>query len=268
MATLSTGTRTSRPSRRTRASFGASSISARIARRARSMLRDSSHCARANRNVTVAASDHSPMAMAPATAMSISVLMSRANSRAADQARRAQYQPPAAVDAASSAPVTAGGTPAHSSAMPAAAAAPEATRNASRAPPDGDGDARRGVVVEPRPHAGGVHGLGDGRRRELRGVVRDAEGAPDHVGAHRFEPLQRLEPALEDGHFLVAVHALDAEHGLRVDFADGAGWGRVALIRAWDWALGASPPSRHAADPCGDSRIRPALAPSPWSLPS
>ncbi len=101
------------------------------------MLRDSIHCASANRNVTVAASDHSPMVMAPATAMSISVLMSRANRRAADQARRAQYQPPAAVDAASSAPVTAGGVPAHSSVMPAAAAAPDATRNASRAPPDG-----------------------------------------------------------------------------------------------------------------------------------
>ena len=36
------------------------------------MLRDSSHCASANRKVTVAASDHWPMAMAPATAMSIS----------------------------------------------------------------------------------------------------------------------------------------------------------------------------------------------------
>ena len=88
--TSSTATRTSRPSRRTSASAGASSISARIAWRARSMLKVSSHCATANRNVTVAASDHWPMAIAPTTAMSIRTLMSRANIRAADQARPAQ----------------------------------------------------------------------------------------------------------------------------------------------------------------------------------
>ena len=135
MATLSIGTRTSRPSRCTRASLGESSIRARIARRARSMLRDSIHCASAKRDVTAAASDHSPMAIAPATAMSISVLMSRANRRAADQARLAQYQPPAAIDTANRARVTTTGASNHSSATPAAKAAPDATRNASRAPP-------------------------------------------------------------------------------------------------------------------------------------
>ena len=107
----STGTRTSRPSRRTRASFGDNSMSALMARRARSMLRDSTHCASAKRKVTAAASAHWPMAMAPATAMSISVLMSSAKSRAADQARRAQYQPPVATDSAKNTPAAAGGAP-------------------------------------------------------------------------------------------------------------------------------------------------------------
>ena len=132
IATVSTATRTSRPSRCTSASLGASPITARMARRARSMLRDSIHCASANRKVTAAASDHWPMAMAPATAMSISALMSRANRRAADHARFAQYQPPAAIDTAKSAPVTAAGAPNQPSAMPAATATPDATRNGCR----------------------------------------------------------------------------------------------------------------------------------------
>ena len=189
------------------------------------MLRDSIHCASANRKVTAAASDHWPMAMAPTTAMSISALMSRANRRAADHARLAQYQPPAAIDTANSAPVSGGRGP--EPVQRHAGGHGNAGRDEERLPAVArpDGDARRRVMVQPRAHPRAVHGLRDGRRRELRRVVRDAEGAADDIGAHRFESSQRLEPALEDGHFLVAVHPLDAEHRLRVNLADGAGRG-------------------------------------------
>ena len=54
---------------------------ARIAARARSTLRDSSHWATAKRNTTIAASSHSPMSSAPATATTISALMSSAPRR-------------------------------------------------------------------------------------------------------------------------------------------------------------------------------------------
>jgi hypothetical protein len=53
------------------------------------MLRASRICANANRNVTVAPSDHSPITIAPTTATSISTLMSNDITRVAAQARRA-----------------------------------------------------------------------------------------------------------------------------------------------------------------------------------
>ena len=55
----------------------------------------------------------------------------------------------------------------------------------------------------------------------------------DDVGVERLEPGQPLQRALEDRHFLVAVHALDLEDRLGVDLADGARGGhRVPLLPA------------------------------------
>jgi hypothetical protein len=48
------------------------------------------------------------------------------------------------------------------------------------------------------------------------------EPLTDEVGGDCFEPGQRLEAALEDDHLFIAVHALDTEHGLGVQLADGA----------------------------------------------
>ncbi|MNR18921.1 hypothetical protein D3C85_1356800 [compost metagenome] len=56
---------------------GASSIRPRIALRARSSDLASITSARANRNITMAASGHSPMSIAPVTAIDISALMFR-----------------------------------------------------------------------------------------------------------------------------------------------------------------------------------------------
>ena len=56
----------------------------------------------------------------------------------------------------------------------------------------------------------------------LRGVVLDTQPLADDVGVERFEPRQPLQPALEDRHLLVAVHALDPEDRLGVQLADGA----------------------------------------------
>ena len=50
--------------------------------------------------MTAAASDHCPMATAPHTATSIRTFMSSENRRAADQARRIVWTPPAAIDTA------------------------------------------------------------------------------------------------------------------------------------------------------------------------
>ena len=87
-ATCSTATRRSPAASRTSASAGVRSISARMAWRARSSVRASSACATANRNTTVAASDHWPSAAAPAAAISIRTLMSSEPTRSALHALR------------------------------------------------------------------------------------------------------------------------------------------------------------------------------------
>jgi hypothetical protein len=74
--TVLIGTSISWPSRRTVVSFGANVMSDRIAFRARSALNDSSSCAMPNSHTTAAASSHSPSTAAPATAITIRVLMS------------------------------------------------------------------------------------------------------------------------------------------------------------------------------------------------
>ena len=55
--------------------------------------------------------------------------------------------------------------------------------------------------------------------RQLGGVVFDVQPLADDVGRHRLQAGERLQPALEDDHFLVAVHALDAEDRFRVQLA-------------------------------------------------
>ena len=84
------------------ASVGVRSSSARTAVRARSSVRASSDWATANMKTTAAASDHSPRAIAPAAATSISTLMSSDRARTASQALRAVSGTPAAMAAAKS----------------------------------------------------------------------------------------------------------------------------------------------------------------------
>ena len=62
--------------------------------RARSIERDSSHCANANRNTTIAASDASPMAIAPITAIAIRKFMPSVRLRASFQPFLAMGNPP------------------------------------------------------------------------------------------------------------------------------------------------------------------------------
>jgi hypothetical protein len=71
MASSSTRTVITAPFLRTSASLGAIVIKSRIARRARAVVRASSHSDTANSQMTAAASSHSPRASAPATAMTI-----------------------------------------------------------------------------------------------------------------------------------------------------------------------------------------------------
>ena len=82
-----------------RAVGGARSMSAATARRARPRLQDSSASERANRNVTVAASNHSPIPIAPSTATVISRFMSGRRRRAASQALGAMCHAPAMMPA-------------------------------------------------------------------------------------------------------------------------------------------------------------------------
>ena len=69
-------------------------MSAATARRARPTLHDSSASDNANRNDTVAASNHSPIATAPMTAIVISRFMSGRSRRTANQAFGATNQAP------------------------------------------------------------------------------------------------------------------------------------------------------------------------------
>ena len=78
-----------------------------------------------------------------------------------------------------------------------------------------------GLVLQPGPHAGARHRFGDTRRRQNGGVVLHPKPLSHDVGVERFQAGQPLQRALEDRHLLVAVHALDLEHRLRVDLADG-----------------------------------------------
>jgi hypothetical protein len=75
--------RSSPPGERTRTVDGARSSSAEIARRARPTLQASRVSDSANRKATLAASNHSPMPMAPAIAITIKRLMSGRSRRAA-----------------------------------------------------------------------------------------------------------------------------------------------------------------------------------------
>jgi hypothetical protein len=78
-------------------------------------------------------------------------------------------------------------------------------------------------MFEPRTHARLRHRFRDEAGTELGGVVLDAEALAEHVGVERLEPHESLQPLLEDGDLLVAIHALDLEHGLGVQLADRAG---------------------------------------------
>lgn len=71
-----------------------------MARLARPMLQDSSASEKANRNDTVAASNHSPMTIAPATAIVISRFMSGRNRRIASHALGATVNSPATIPSA------------------------------------------------------------------------------------------------------------------------------------------------------------------------
>ena len=89
------------------------------------------------------------------------------------------------------------------------------------------------LVLQPHAHPGladRVHHVGRG---QLCRVILDVQALADHVGGHRLETGQRLQPPLQDDDFLVAVHALDAEHRFRVELARGAGhFGWVAMAAA------------------------------------
>ena len=219
-ATASTGDRPLVPSRRTSASAGARSISARIAPRARSMARVSSTWASANRNTTDAPSAHSPSAIAPATATIIRTWMSRrpamsGRPRAARRLRPGENRPPRR----RAAPTTTGAAPESCSARPERGSASQKRRARSRHS-EADGGPWL-LVLEPRPHAGLRHGFGDAGGRQLRRVVLDPQSLADDVGVERLEPGERLQPVLEDRDLLVAVHALDLEDRFGVQLADG-----------------------------------------------
>ena len=79
---------------------------------------------------------------------------------------------------------------------------------------------RRFLVLEPGAHAGLRDGFRDRSGRQLCRVVLDPESLPHHVGVERLEAREPFQPALEDRHFLVAVHALDLERRLGVQLAD------------------------------------------------
>ena len=109
----------------------------RIASRARSRLRDSSHCAIANRKTTVPASLQSPRNIAPMTATSISALMSSARIRIDATARRAGNTPPAITATRQAAMRHESGAPSSGIANPAASASPATSTRTARARDEG-----------------------------------------------------------------------------------------------------------------------------------
>ena len=132
--------------------------------RARSIARASSSCASANRNDDGGAFDHCPSTIAPATATSISTLMSSASerARAARAARRRSRRWRSR--ARTRRRTMRRSTPASSSAMPAAGQqASRARRTAAGVAADGAG-ADRLLVLEPRAHARLRDRFGDRRR--------------------------------------------------------------------------------------------------------
>ena len=181
------------PSRRTSASAGARSMSARIAPRARSIARASSSWASAKRNTTDAASVHSPRTIAPPTATTIRTLMSRRRRASETRARRDGE------DAAERRSSRANGIQ--------AAEPDDAQRAASEAggkrTPDADDqplprtrrrrDRRRLLVLEPRAHPRLRDRFRDRCRRQLRGVVLDAQALADDVRVERFETRKPLQ---------------------------------------------------------------------------
>jgi hypothetical protein len=76
------------------------------------------------------------------------------------------------------------------------------------------------LVLQPRAHAGLRHGFRDVARRQPRGVVLHTHPLREHVGVQRLETVEPPEPALQNRHLFVAVHALDLEDRLGVDLAD------------------------------------------------
>jgi hypothetical protein len=75
---------------------------------------------------------------------------------------------------------------------------------------------QRLVVLEPHPHAGLADGVDHLRCRQPRRVVLHVQALADDVRGDGFHARQWLQPALEDDHFLIAVHPLNTEDGFRV----------------------------------------------------
>ena len=220
---------------------------------------------RANRKTTAAASDHWPSAIAPAAATSISTLMSSERERAAratpcasgerhagGDRRRAKHAARAATARRAQLGSEAGRRARRPTPRPAA----------RRAPRGVVADRDRLLVLEPRAHAGVGDGVGDRRRRQLRGVVLHVQALAHEVGGEVLEARQVLEPPLDERHFLAAVHALDLEGRLGVQLADGAG--RHALAAAAPPAAG----SRRRAPSARSSHVLEPLLEQPtmcWS---
>ena len=112
----------------TRASMGASAITSRMASRARSIVRTSSHCDIANNQTTVAPSAHSPMAIAPATATTISTWMSSDRRFSESQALRAGATPARTMASTKAGHDQGAPAPASCAAKPTAIAAPASAR--------------------------------------------------------------------------------------------------------------------------------------------
>ena len=207
IATPSTGTRDSMPPRTTSASGGARSISARMACRARSMLRDSRCCASANRKTTVArlgpladgdraddgdghqhvhveraARERAPVRGGPDTRRRLAIAMQRGDARRPRPARAAG----------------AGSRPGRHPRPSAAAAA--IRRRPRRCGSSCSSHARIPVSATAR------------RSRRSTAAPRrtDVQPPADDVRRERFEAGEVLQSALDDRHFLMAVHALDA----------------------------------------------------------
>ena len=240
-AIRSTATRRSPSASRTSASAGVRSIRARMAWRARSSVRASSACASAKRNTTAAASDHSPSMAAPVAAMTMRTLnVERAGPRGGPRFARGCTEPGRQRDHEQE----------RNSAYGVGRMETRRPRPLKRQP-DGEGNAGgpdqdlayprppiaaddRLLVLEPRAHAGVGDGVGDDCGRKLRRVVFHVQPLAHEVSREILEPDQVLEPPLENGDLLAAVHAFDPEGRFGVELAhraDGA-HGRLDRLAA------------------------------------